>query len=105
MIINLLDNSLKYAIDTPEILITIYEEDNKIKLSVIDNGPGIPAEYLNKVFEKFFRVPSGDRHDIKGYGLGLSYSYKIMQQHKGSITVENLKDAGCKFTLSFPKYV
>jgi signal transduction histidine kinase len=72
-------------------------------LSVIDNGPGIPEEYLSRVFDKFFRVPEGDKHNIKGYGLGLSFAELVMKQHGGSISVTNIKEGGTVFTLTFPK--
>ena len=72
-------------------------------LVVRDNGPGIPAEYMYKVFDKFFRVPSGDRHNVKGYGLGLNYAALIMKHHNGRIAVENNPGNGCTFTLTFPK--
>jgi signal transduction histidine kinase len=69
---------------------------------VSDNGLGIPKEYLSRVFDKFFRVPTGDTHNIKGYGLGLSFASLVMKQHDGSISVKNLDPEGCTFTLRFP---
>ncbi len=103
VLLNLLDNSLKYAGPDPEILVAIQNSADKITLSVSDNGPGIPQEYINKIFEKFFRVPTGNRHNIKGYGLGLSYASLIMDKHHGSITVKNNVGTGSTFTLIFPK--
>ncbi len=101
VLVNLLDNSLKYATTTPSILITLSERNGAVQLSLTDNGPGIPEEYKEKVFEKFFRVPDGLRHNIKGYGLGLSYAAQVMRQHNGTINVNNLNDGGCVFTLTF----
>jgi len=103
VIINILDNSLKYAQeDGPvRIHIRLREYPDHLQLSISDNGPGIPEEYHAKVFEKFFRVPNGDRHNIKGYGLGLSYAAQVMAQHEGSISVNNLPEGGCLFTLTF----
>jgi signal transduction histidine kinase len=103
VIINILDNSLKYAQDNGPVRIHIRlrEYPDHLQLSISDNGPGIPEEYHGKVFEKFFRVPNGDRHNIKGYGLGLSYAAQVMAQHQGSITVNNLPGGGCLFTLTF----
>ena len=72
-------------------------------LTISDNGPGIPEEYKEKIFEKFFRVPTGNRHNVKGYGLGLSYVALVMAQHKGNISVMNHASGGCTFTLTFPK--
>jgi len=102
VLVNLLDNSLKYGREKPEILVMLEEKDNEVAVSVQDNGPGIPEAYRNRVFEKFFRVPSGNNHQIKGYGLGLSYASQVMQQHKGSISVSNISGGGCSFTLSLP---
>ena len=103
VIINLLDNSMKYADKKPVIHMTVESKDNAITISVADNGPGIPAEHLKHIFDKFYRVPHGDRHNVKGYGLGLSYSKQVALQHNGDITVKNLQEGGCMFTLSLPK--
>ena len=70
VIYNLLDNALKYGGSKPEIKVELAATPQEFKLRVEDNGIGISPEYANKVFEKFFRVPSGDHHNIKGYGLG-----------------------------------
>ena len=69
----------------------------------MDNGIGIPEEYRSKIFEKFFRVPHGDTHDAKGYGLGLSYTAQVIRKHKGSIRVESEKDRGTRFIITLPK--
>ncbi len=99
---NLFDNSLKYGIQQPEISITLSQSADRVTLLFSDNGPGIATAYLEKVFDKFFRVPSGNIHDVKGYGLGLHYVSQVMKQHHGSISVKNLADGGCCFTLIFP---
>ena len=103
VLFNLLDNSLKYGTNSPEITLRIEHKKNEILLTIRDNGPGIPKEYITKVFDKFFRVPAGDRHNVKGYGLGLNYAEQIMINHSGSIKVKNLKEGGCFFTLTFPR--
>jgi signal transduction histidine kinase len=103
VLLNLIDNSLKYSTGNPRITIHIREEDRRVLLTLSDQGPGIPEQYLHKVFEKFFRVPTGDRHNVKGHGLGLSYAAQVMKQHGGTIGVRNLGEGGCIFTLSFPK--
>jgi len=103
VITNLLDNSLKYASSNPNIEFSIAQDEKYVKILVEDNGPGIPTEYLTKVFDNFFRVPTGNKHNVKGYGLGLSFASMIMKQHKGKIEVENLPERGCRFTLKFPK--
>lgn len=101
VLINLIDNSIKYGIQPVEIKIKLTETADSIQLSVTDNGPGIPEEYRSKVFEKFFRVPSENKHNTKGYGLGLSYAAQVMRQHMGSIRVANIPEGGCRFTLTF----
>jgi two-component system phosphate regulon sensor histidine kinase PhoR len=103
VLINLLDNSLKYAVEKPEIDIRIEEKSSNVFLKISDNGPGIPKEYQSKVFDKFFRVPTGDMHNVKGYGLGLSFADLVMKQHSGSISVRNQKEKGCEFILVFPR--
>ncbi len=102
VLINLLDNAIKYGGNPPEIEINISMEKGFCKLSVKDNGEGIPKEYHQKVFERFFRVPTGDKHNVKGYGLGLSFASEVMKQHDGSIELSNNPDGGCIFTLIFP---
>lgn len=101
VLINLIDNSIKYGVKPVEIKITLTETADTIQLCVTDNGPGIPEEYSEKVFEKFFRVPTGNKHNAKGYGLGLSYAAQVMQQHMGSIRLANIPEGGCRFTLTF----
>ncbi len=101
VLVNLLDNSLKYAVATPNIQITLSEHNGIVQLQLADDGPGIPEEYREKVFEKFFRIPNGLKHNIKGYGLGLSYATQVMRQHNGSIGVNNIATGGCMFTLTF----
>lgn len=102
VLVNLIDNSLKYCQSVPKILIHLAQDNESVKLSITDNGTGIPEEYLDKVFDKFFRVPTGGRHNVKGYGLGLNYAALIMRHHGGTIAVKNIKEGGCRFTLSFP---
>ncbi len=100
VLINLLDNSLKYGQGEIRVWVRLEEQEEKLFVSVTDNGPGIPEDYRHKVFEKFFRVPAKDGHQVKGYGLGLSYAAQVMQQHRGSIAVANVPEGGCRFTLS-----
>lgn len=103
VIFNLLDNALKYSKNDPSIRVDINGNENNIILSVADNGIGIPSEYKDKLFEKFFRVPAGDTHNAKGYGLGLSYAAHVIHQHKGTITVESQPGNGSKFIITLPK--
>lgn len=101
VLINLLDNSLKYGVAPVHIDICLTESNGAVQLMLSDNGPGIPEEYKEKVFEKFFRIPTGNRHNTKGYGLGLSYAAQVMRQHNGTINVNNAAAGGCVFTLTF----
>ncbi|MBL0274438.1 MAG: ATP-binding protein [Chitinophagaceae bacterium] len=83
VVFNLLDNALKYSPGEPSIQIELNGDDKNVELSIKDNGIGIATEYQPKVFEKFFRVPAGDTHNTKGYGLGLSYVAHVVEKHKG----------------------
>lgn len=103
VVFNLLDNALKYSKNNPSIHVDLKEADQHVVLSVTDNGIGIPTEYKDKLFEKFFRVPTGDTHNAKGYGLGLSYVAHVVQQHKGTIAVESQPGIGSKFIITLPK--
>src|SRR5687768_17291549 len=104
VIFNLLDNALKYSYDNPRINITTIDGGNKLSLIVSDDGIGIPQEYREKVFEKFFRVPTGNLHNAKGYGLGLSYVAQVVKKHNGTIKVEPLEGGGSKFVIVIPKH-
>lgn len=103
VITNLLDNSLKYTHETSKIKITLEQDQSIVSLSIEDNGIGIPEEFQTKIFEKFFRVPTGNKHNVKGSGLGLSYAKQVIDLHKGSISVKNIATGGCSFTISLPK--
>lgn len=103
VIINLFDNSLKYTKGKPTININLNSVEKTIILSISDDGIGIPEEYHNRIFEKFFRVPSNNKHNVKGHGLGLNYVEMVMKQHNGTISVKNNPTSGCTFTLTFPK--
>ena len=103
VIFNLLDNALKYSKAHPAIQIELTSLPQFIEMSVTDNGIGISAEYQRKIFDKFFRVPTGDTHNVKGYGLGLSYVAYIMDRHKGVINVESQPGIGTRFTTKLPK--
>jgi two-component system phosphate regulon sensor histidine kinase PhoR len=103
VIFNLLDNALKYSHDNPRIRINMTGSASKIQLAISDNGIGIPEEYREKVFEKFFRVPTGNLHNAKGYGLGLSYVAQVVEKHHGTIKVETVEGGGSKFVITLPK--
>lgn len=103
VIYNLLDNALKYSRQNPVIEIGIVAKEENLFIKVKDNGVGIPAAYKEKIFDKFFRVPSGDRHNVKGYGLGLSYVAHIVQQHHGKIDVWSEEGKGTQFVIQLPR--
>lgn len=102
VVYNLLDNALKYSMHDPRIHVHIIDHSKYLELRVSDNGIGIPSEYNRKIFEQFFRVPSGDKHNIKGYGLGLSYVNYIVASHQGFIEVESELGKGSTFIVKLP---
>ncbi len=102
MIYNLIDNALKYSLDKTEITISLSEKEKEIVLSIQDNGIGIAPEHHKKVFERFFRVPSGDIHNTKGYGLGLSYVADVVAKHGGRIKIDSALSKGSRFYIYLP---
>ena len=101
VVYNLLDNALKYSKENPHITIKLIRQAAYFELRVSDKGIGIPEAYRSKIFEQFFRVPSGDRHNTKGYGLGLSYVNHIISKHHGFIEVESELGKGSQFAIGF----
>jgi two-component system phosphate regulon sensor histidine kinase PhoR len=99
---NLVDNGMKYSPDKSSLEITLSSEPGRIVLKLKDEGIGIAREYQKKIFEKFFRVPSGDVHNIKGYGLGLSYVASVVKSHGGEISVDSEPGKGSTFTIVLP---
>jgi two-component system phosphate regulon sensor histidine kinase PhoR len=102
VLFNLLDNAVKYSKDEPQIIITSEIKDDFLVVSVKDHGIGIQSEHVGQIFERFYRVPTGNVHDVKGFGLGLSYVKIIVDAHKGKIKVESAPNKGTKFMIYFP---
>lgn len=102
IIFNLMDNAIKYSKDQPEISIATSNTDQELSIRISDKGIGIPKDQLSKIFEKFYRVPKGDLHDVKGFGLGLSYVKNMVEMHKGTISVNSKIDEGTDFTVTLP---
>ncbi|MDO5571596.1 MAG: HAMP domain-containing sensor histidine kinase [Bacteroidales bacterium] len=104
VIFNLLDNAAKYAKEGRPLRLIVKTKDDgdKLEITVQDNGIGIKKENLKKIFEKFYRVPTGNLHNVKGFGLGLAYVMKIVRDHKGSIRAESEYNVGTKFIITLP---
>lgn len=103
VIYNLLDNAIKYSNENPDIKIMATAEAEQVILNICDNGIGIDPEYKDKIFDKFFRVPHGNMHNVKGYGLGLSYAAHIIERHHGSIDAESDGTNGTTFIIKIPR--
>ncbi|RMG87955.1 MAG: sensor histidine kinase [Bacteroidetes bacterium] len=100
---NLLDNALKYSDGPPEIDLELSATGGMVRLAVRDRGVGIPAAYRTKIFGQFFRVPTGEMHNVKGHGLGLSYVAGVVRNLGGTILVESPPDGGTRFVIQFPE--
>lgn len=102
VIINLVENGIKYSQNPPEILINTQSNGKQFLLSVTDKGIGIPKKAIANIFENFYRIPKGNIHDVKGYGLGLGYVKKIVSLHKGKIEVQSEEGKGSTFIIYLP---
>jgi two-component system phosphate regulon sensor histidine kinase PhoR len=100
---NIIDNAIKYCNENPQIDIHLTETKDNFILNFKDNGPGISKEFQDKIFDRFFRVPTEDRHDVKGHGLGLNYVKNIIESLEGNITVASNPDEGAEFVIILPK--
>lgn len=103
MISNLIDNAIKYSPKNPELEILTKEANNKVVFSIRDNGIGISKANQKRIFDKLYRVPTGNVHDVKGFGLGLSYVKYIAERHDGRVMVESESGKGSIFTVILPR--
>lgn len=103
IIFNLLDNAIKYSGTKPQIKVESENTELGIKIRIADNGIGMESDELKNIFEKFYRVPTGNLHDVKGFGLGLSYVKKMVDEHRGTITVKSKIGEGSVFEVFLPE--
>lgn len=103
VVINLLDNALKYSKE-PQLLIKTYNENGNVVLQVKDNGKGIEAKHLRRIFKKFYRVTEGDESTVRGFGLGLAFVKRIVEAHHGKILVESIHGEGSSFIVKLPVF-
>lgn len=106
VIFNLLDNAVKYKKPEGDLKLKVrtWNESGKLHISIEDNGIGIKKENLKKIFDKFYRVHTGNLHDVKGFGLGLAYVKKIITDHKGTIRAESELNVGTRFIIVLPLF-
>ncbi len=99
---NLVDNAIKYSKENLVLKITTQNNNGKINIKVEDNGIGMSKETVKRIFERFYRAHTGNRHNVKGFGLGMSYVKTVVDAHKGKIKVESILGKGTTFTMEFP---
>ena len=106
VIFNLLDNAVKYKKPEGDLKLKVrtWNESGKLHISIEDNGIGIKKENLKKIFDKFYRVHTGNLHDVKGFGLGLAYVKKIITDHKGTKRAESEQNVGTRFIIVLPLF-
>lgn len=102
LLATVIDNAVKYA-EEPVVNVSVSDENGNVTIDVEDNGCGIAKEHLSHIFEKFYRVPTGDVHTVRGYGLGLYYAKQVVQLHKGTISIKSSVDKGTTVTIKLPK--
>jgi two-component system, OmpR family, phosphate regulon sensor histidine kinase PhoR len=100
---NLIDNAIKYSPENPDITISTFNRNNEVVIRVADKGIGMNRDQQTKIFEQFYRIPTGNLHDVKGFGLGLSYVNTIVKKLNGTISVKSEKEKGSEFELKFQR--
>jgi len=100
---NLLDNANKYSPSNPSIRVAVKEQGSEVQITLQDQGIGMSRDAVKKIFDKFYRVPTGNVHDVKGFGLGLSYVKTMLEAHHGTIQVQSDLGKGSTFTINLPK--
>jgi two-component system, OmpR family, phosphate regulon sensor histidine kinase PhoR len=100
---NIVENAIKYGNGKPRVDINISDTDKGLELKFSDNGSGIPAEHIDYVFDRFYRVPRPDKKDIEGFGIGLFYVKKICDLHKWNISIHNNDGSGISIIIHIPK--
>ena len=98
----IIDNSVKYSNEQVEIIIDVEQSVSATEIAITDNGIGIAERHQQHIFDKFYRVPTGDKHDVRGYGLGLYYARTIVERHGGTIAVQSRKGEGTTITITLP---
>jgi two-component system phosphate regulon sensor histidine kinase PhoR len=102
VIFNLIDNANKYSPENPRIKISTFNTGKNLIIQVSDKGIGMSRDHLSKIFDQFYRIPTGNLHDVKGFGLGLSYVNNIVKRLNGTVRVKSEKDIGSEFEISLP---
>jgi len=101
VIYNLVDNAIKYSTNDPDITISTLNKNDQVVIRVADKGVGMSRDQQTKIFEQFYRIPTGNLHDVKGFGLGLSYVNTVVKRLNGMISVKSEKEKGSEFELKF----
>ena len=102
MMHNLIDNAIKYSVEPPQIHISTHTEEGAAVIRITDHGIGISKDDQKHVFEKFYRVSTGNVHNVKGFGIGLNYVSQVVALHKGKISLTSELGQGSTFTISLP---
>jgi len=99
---NLVDNAIKYSDGKPELLVQTRNHSQHLIIDITDHGIGIDPAFRTKVFDRYFRIPTGNVHDVKGFGLGLTYTKKIVELHGGTVEIQSEKGMGTTFKITLP---